>query len=141
MREALVERPDPHGLNSLGNQIADRIVDHRSRDSCPEAEAIGEIGGAIEFAAAHVHGKRLGLVEGHHAGIEPVNQGAKREKVQGSVRRNRERGGLLLSHEMSRAPIVPLVVRETVRRSDDTTVIVDVIDRESRRRVRVRRSC
>ena len=43
--EVLVERLDAHGPHALGDQIADRIIDHGGGDAGLEAEAIGQVRG------------------------------------------------------------------------------------------------
>ena len=88
--EALVERLYAHCPHALGDQIADRVVHHRGGDAGLHAEAIGEIGGAIELAAADVDLALGGLAEGDDSRIEAMNQGAERQEIQGAFLSNIE---------------------------------------------------
>ena len=52
VREVLVERPHAHRPDPFGNQIADRIIDHRGRHAGLQLEAIGQVRRNVELAAA-----------------------------------------------------------------------------------------
>ena len=67
MLETLVERLHAHGPHAFGNQIADRVVHHGAGDTGLEPETVGEVGGAVEFAAAHVDLALGGLAKGNDA--------------------------------------------------------------------------
>ena len=84
--EVLVERLHAHRPHALGDEVADGVIDHRARDPRLQAEAIGEIGRAVEFAAADVDRARGGLAERDDAGIEAVDERAEGHKVQGAAR-------------------------------------------------------
>jgi hypothetical protein len=77
--EALVEGLDAHGLHSLGNQLADRIIDHRGGDTGGQAEAVRQVRGAVEFAAADMDLALGGLAEGDDARVETMDQRAQGE--------------------------------------------------------------
>ena len=55
--EVLVEGLDAHGADALVDEIADGVVHHGGGDAGIELEAIGQIRGYIELAAADVDGK------------------------------------------------------------------------------------
>ena len=74
--EALVERPDAHGAHALGDQVADRIIDHGAGDAGLHPEAVRQIGGDIELAAADVDLALAGLAEGDDARIQTMHQRA-----------------------------------------------------------------
>src|SRR5262249_59912100 len=65
--------------------IADRILDHRGRDAGPQTEAVGEVRGTVELAAAHVDGAGRGLAERDDARIETMDERAERQKVECAV--------------------------------------------------------
>ena len=44
--EVLVEGPDAHRADALGDQVADGVIDHGGGDAGFQAEAIGQVGGA-----------------------------------------------------------------------------------------------
>ena len=50
--ELLVERPHTHRPHPLGNQIADRIIDHRRGDARLQPKAVGQVRRDVELAAA-----------------------------------------------------------------------------------------
>ena len=52
--EALVKRLDAHGPDALGDQVADGVIDHGRGDAGLHAEAVGQVGGDVELAAADV---------------------------------------------------------------------------------------
>ena len=80
--EALVERLDAHGADALGDQVADRVIDHGGGDAGLEPEAIGQIGGDVELAAADVDVAFRGLAERDDAGVQAMHQGAERQEIQ-----------------------------------------------------------
>ena len=80
--EVLVEGLHAHGPHPLGDQIADGIIDHRGDDAGLEAEAVRQVGGAVEFAAAHVDLAFGGLAKGDDTGVQPMDQGAQGDEVQ-----------------------------------------------------------
>ena len=88
MLEAFVEGLHAHGADALGDEVADRVVDDRARDGGAHAEAVGQVGGGVELAAAHVDGAGLRLAKRHDARVEPMNEGAEREEVERAVRSN-----------------------------------------------------
>jgi hypothetical protein len=97
VREALVEGLDAHPPHALGDELPDRIVDHRRGDSRTQAEAVGEVGGGVELAAAHVDDAGMRLAKRDDAGVETVNEGAEREKIERAIGSNLQR----LGHESS----------------------------------------
>ena len=86
--EVLVEGLDAHGPHALGDQVADRIIDHGGGDAGLQAEAIRQVRGAIELAAAHVDVAFAGFAERDDARVEAVDEGAQREEIQRPLRRN-----------------------------------------------------
>ena len=79
--ELFVERFHAHCADALGNQIADGIIHHRAGDAGVEAEAVRQICGDVEFAAADVDVAMRRLAERDDARVEPVDQRAEREKI------------------------------------------------------------
>ena len=82
----LVERRHAHRPHLPGDQLADRVVDHRRGDGGAHAEAVGQVRGAVELAAAHVDRAGAGLAERDDAGIEAMDEGAERQEVEWSRR-------------------------------------------------------
>src|SRR6185312_6417159 len=80
--EALVEGPDAHGADAFRDEVADRIVDHGGGDAGLQFESVGQIRGAVEFAAADVDLTATGLAERDDAGVEAMNEGAEREEIE-----------------------------------------------------------
>ncbi len=80
--EALVEGFDAHGPHALGDQVADGVIHHGGGDAGLQAEAVGEVGGDVEFAAADVDLAFRGLAEGDDAGVETMDQGAEGQEIQ-----------------------------------------------------------
>jgi len=68
-----VDRSDAHGAHALGDQITDRIVDHRRDDAGFQPETIGEIGRDVVLAAAHVYFAFGGFAEWNDARVEAVD--------------------------------------------------------------------
>ena len=89
--EHLVERGDAHRSDAAGNELADRIFDHRGRHTGTKPEAIRQVCRGVEFAAAHVNGARRRFSKRHDAGIEPVHQGAKGEEIESAFFRYAQR--------------------------------------------------
>src|SRR5207302_661811 len=77
--------PHAHGLHAFADQVANGIVDHRGGDARPESEAVSEVGGDIEFTAAHVNVALVSLAKGDDAGIEPVDQSTEGKKIESAV--------------------------------------------------------
>ena len=88
MLEVLVEGLHAHRPHALGDQVADGIIHHRRGDAGLQAEAIGQVGGDVEFAAADVDLALGRLAEGDDARVEPVDQGAEGHKVQRPILRD-----------------------------------------------------
>ena len=84
--EVLVEGFDAHGADALGDQVADGVIHHRRGDARLHAEAVGEVGGDVKFAAADVNLALGRLAERDDAGVEPMDEGAERDEVQRAVR-------------------------------------------------------
>ncbi len=86
VREALVERRDAHRPHALGDQVADRVVDHRGGDRpCCRRKQSARLAAHVELAAAHVDRALRRLAEGDDAGVEPVHERAEREEVERAV--------------------------------------------------------
>ena len=84
--EMPVEWRDAHCTHALGDQVADRVVNHRRSDAGLQPEAIREIGRDVEFTAADVDVAVGGFPEGNDSGIETMDQCAEGQEVQGAVR-------------------------------------------------------
>ena len=84
--EALVERLDAHGPHALGDQVADGIIHHGGGDAGLHAEAVRQVGGAVELAAADVDLALGGLAEGDDAGVQTVHQCAQGNEIQRGIR-------------------------------------------------------
>jgi hypothetical protein len=80
--ELLVERLHAHCADALGDEIANGIIHHRGGDAGVQAETVGQIGGAVEFAAADVDVAVRRLAERDDARIKPVNQRAEGQEIQ-----------------------------------------------------------
>ena len=78
--EMPVERRDAHRPHALGDQRADGVVHYGGRDAGAHAKAIGQVGGRVELAPAHVNRAGVGFVKREHARVEPVHERAKRQK-------------------------------------------------------------
>src|SRR5258706_10024039 len=52
MLEPFVERPNPHRPDTLGDQIADRIIHHCRYDARAQTKTVRQGRGSIELAAA-----------------------------------------------------------------------------------------
>src|SRR5258707_7807266 len=52
--EPLIKRFDPHRPDPLGNQFADRIIDHCRDNARLKAKTISQVGRNVELASAHV---------------------------------------------------------------------------------------
>ena len=72
--EPLVERLHPHRPHPLGDQFADRVVDHRRGDAGLQAEAVRQVGRDVELAAADVDLARGRLAERDDSRIQPMDQ-------------------------------------------------------------------
>ena len=80
--EVLVEGLHAHRPHALGDQVADGVIHHGGGDAGLQAEAVGQVGGDVEFAAADVDLALGGLAEGDDARVEPMDQGAEGHEVQ-----------------------------------------------------------
>jgi len=89
MLEPLVERLDAHRSHALGDQGSDGVVDHGGDDGALHAEAIRKVGRDVELATADMYGAVLGFAKGNDAGVEPVDQCAQRNEIEGAGRGNR----------------------------------------------------
>jgi len=80
--EPFVKWAHAHLAHAGLDHLADGVFDHGGGDAGGEAEAVGEVGGDIVFAARDVHVEAARLAEGDHPGVEAVNQSADREKIE-----------------------------------------------------------
>src|SRR5919205_1538907 len=80
--EPLVEGLDAHRADALLHEVADGVGDHRRDDAGVEAEAVGEVGRAVELAARDVYVAARGLAEGDDAGVDAVDERAQRDEVE-----------------------------------------------------------
>ena len=80
--ECFVKGLDAHRFHALGDQIADGIVDHRGRDACLHAEAVGQVGGAVELAAADVDRAVRRFPKRDDPRVEAVDKRADGDKIQ-----------------------------------------------------------
>jgi len=87
----------PPWPDSFGDQIADGIFDYRSNNPRSKAEAIGEVGGHIEFPSADVNLASIRLAEGNDFRIKSVNQRAEAHNVHPCGIANIKRRSSLLS--------------------------------------------
>ena len=87
--EAPVEGLDAHRTNAFGDQVADRVVHHRGRDPGVEPEAVGQVGGDVEFTAARVNVAVARLAERDDPRVQAVDQGAEGQEVQRAILTNR----------------------------------------------------
>ena len=82
MLEVFIERLHPHGFHPFRDQIADGIVHHGGRNSRFQSETIGQIGGAVELATAHMDQALRRFAERNDSGIQTMDQGAYGNKIQ-----------------------------------------------------------
>ena len=80
--EPFVKRRDAGFAHAALHQLADAVLDHGRGDAGAQAEAIGQVGGDVVFAAGDVDVERAGLAKGDHARIEPVDQRPEGEEVE-----------------------------------------------------------
>jgi len=74
---------DPHAPDSaFGDEVTDRIVDHRRGDAGVEAEAVGEVRRAVKLAAADVDVAVRGFAERDRTRVEAVDESAEGQEVQ-----------------------------------------------------------
>ena len=85
VRKVLVKRLDAHSPDALGDQIADRIIDHRRRDAGVQSKAIGEIGRDVELTAADVNLALGRLAKRDDAGIKAMHEGAEGKEIETPV--------------------------------------------------------
>src|SRR5262249_6228418 len=78
MLEMFVDGFHSHGTDALGYQVADGIIDHRSRDGSLHLEAIRKVGCDVEFASANVDIAMGCFAKWDDAGIEAMDQRAER---------------------------------------------------------------
>jgi len=69
MLEHLIEGGHAHGPNPLSDQVANRILDHRGNNAGMQTEAVGEVGGYIEFTAADMDPAIVCLAERNYAWV------------------------------------------------------------------------
>ena len=86
VREMLVKRADAHGANTLVDHIADGVIDHGGDDTGIQAEAVREVRGHVELAAADVNVAVIGLAERNRTGIQAVYESTERHQIEGSLR-------------------------------------------------------
>ena len=86
--EVLVEGLDAHGPHPLGDQVADGIIHHGRGDAGLQAEAVGQVGGDVELAAADVDLALGGLAEGDDARVEAMHQRAEGHQIQRAILRD-----------------------------------------------------
>ena len=82
MLESLIKGFDAHGAHPFSDQVANRIIHHGSHHAGVQAEAVGQVGGHVIFAAAGMHLPFGGFAEGDDAWIDPVIERAKRNQVE-----------------------------------------------------------
>ncbi|MFT3961480.1 hypothetical protein [Propionivibrio sp.] len=80
--ETLVEGLHAHGADRAVDQLADGIIDHGRHDARLHAEAVRQVGRAVELAAAHVNPAFCRLAERHHPGVQTVDERPERNEVQ-----------------------------------------------------------
>ncbi len=78
----LVERFHAHRADAFGDQVADGIIHHGGRHPGVQAEAVGQVGGAVELPAADVDLALGRLAEGDDPRVEAMDQRAERDEVQ-----------------------------------------------------------
>ena len=90
MGKVLVEGFDAHGAHIAVDHFADRVVNHRRNDAGVETKTVGEVGRTVVFATTDVDFALTGLAERQDAGIQAVNEGTQRNKVESALfgRRN-----------------------------------------------------
>src|SRR2546425_4099948 len=76
--EAFIEWFDSHRSDSLGNQFADWIINHRRRYPGLQAEAVRQIGSDVVFAAADMNLTFGRFAKGNDARIEAMDHRAQR---------------------------------------------------------------
>src|SRR5215471_1726441 len=86
--EALVKRFDPHGANAFGDEIADGVVDHGGGDARIEAERVAQVGGDVEFAAAHVDVAMSRLAKRDDARVQAMHHCSQAKKIERAARTN-----------------------------------------------------
>src|SRR5579871_4288049 len=105
--EGLIEGADTGGAHPLGDQVADRIVDHGADNGGLHAKAVGKIGGDIELAAAYVDLTIGGFPKGNDARLEAMDQSANRGKIERGLRKNVQNLSHRPSHSIARQPAAP----------------------------------
>jgi hypothetical protein len=68
--------------------VADGVIHHGAGDAGVQAEAIGQVGGAVELAAADVDLAFGRLAERDDARVQTIHQRAQREEIQRAVLTN-----------------------------------------------------
>jgi len=84
----LIEGPDAHCSHLFRDEVADRVVDHGGCNTGLQSETVRQIGGDVEFTAAHVNLALLGFAEWNDSGIQSMDQGTHGKKVEGALRAN-----------------------------------------------------
>ncbi len=82
--ELLVVRLHAHRPNTFGDQVTDRVVDHRADDAGVEPEAVGEVGGDVELATADMDVAVVRLAERDDTRVKAVDESAQRQHVDGA---------------------------------------------------------
>src|SRR5581483_1271748 len=80
--EMLVEGLDAHPPHAFSDEIANRIIDHGSRDPGAQAKAVGEISRHVKLAAANMNLALSRFAKWHDAGIESMNHGAEGQEIE-----------------------------------------------------------
>ena len=80
--EVFVEGFNAHGADALGDEVADGVVRHGRSDAGLQAEAVGEVGRDVEFAAADVDVTVSRLAERDDARVKTMNKSAEGQEVQ-----------------------------------------------------------
>ena len=88
VRKALIERLHAHGAHAFGNEVANGIIHHGAGQTGVQPEAVREIGGHVEFAAADMNVAVGGFAKRRDARIQPVHQRAQGKQVEGAHRLN-----------------------------------------------------
>src|SRR5581483_8869897 len=74
--EMLVEGLDAHPPHAFSDEIANRIIDHGSRDPGAQAKAVGEISRQVDRAGANMSLARSRCLRWHDAGMEGMKNDA-----------------------------------------------------------------
>ena len=83
--EVLIVRLHSHRLDTLGDEVTDRIVNHGACHAGLQTEAIGKVCRHVELTPADMDVAVGGLPEGNGAWVEAVNECAKGQEVQCAI--------------------------------------------------------